>query len=82
MGTLLEPFGSERGPQLARQFAAPALSVADGAFLAHHVDPEGTDVRALFALLRRALAALARELLAPEAGSFAEAGRKKSPTGV
>jgi AcrR family transcriptional regulator len=65
MATLLEPFGG-RGVELAPRFSALALCVADGAFVAHHIDPEETDIRALFELLRRSLAALARELLAPE----------------
>lgn len=64
MVALLEPFG-ERGGDLAPRFAALALSVADGAFIAHHIDPDETDIRALFDLLRRALTALAREILAP-----------------
>lgn len=69
MITLLEPFG-ERGADLAREFAALALSVADGAFIAHHIEPAETDIRALFDLLRRALTALARDLLASDgAGS-------------
>lgn len=68
MSSLLEPFG-ERGAELAPRFAALALCVADGAFVAHHIDPDETDIRALFELLRRALAALARELLAPEGGA-------------
>jgi AcrR family transcriptional regulator len=63
MVTLLEPFG-ERGAELAPEFAALALSVADGAFIAHHIEPDETDIRTLFDLLRRALTALARELLA------------------
>jgi AcrR family transcriptional regulator len=65
MRTLLAPFG-EPGAALARDFAALALCVADGAFLAHHIDA-GTDVRAIFGLLRRALTALAREVFAEEA---------------
>jgi len=67
MVTLLEPFG-ERGAELAPQFAALALTVADGAFIAHHIEPNETDIRALFQLLRRALTALARELLASGEG--------------
>lgn len=63
MVTLLEPFG-ERGAELAPEFAALALSVADGAFIAHHIEPDETHIRTLFDLLRRALTALARELLA------------------
>ena len=35
--------------------------VADGAFIARHIDPDTTDLRATFDLLRRALTALARE---------------------
>jgi AcrR family transcriptional regulator len=65
LGTLLAPPGGRRGAKLAREFAVLALCVADGALIAHLVDPEGTDVRALFDLLRRALTALAREVLAP-----------------
>jgi AcrR family transcriptional regulator len=65
MAALLEPFGG-RGAELAPRFAALALCVADGAFVAHHIDPDETDIRALFELLRRALAALARELPVPE----------------
>jgi AcrR family transcriptional regulator len=67
MATLLEPFGG-CGAELAPEFAALALCVADGAFVAHHIDPHETDIRALFELLRRALTALARELLAPGGG--------------
>jgi AcrR family transcriptional regulator len=59
---LLEPFGSERATDLAPQFAALALSVADGSFIAQHIDPETTNVDALFRLMRRSLTALAREL--------------------
>ena len=34
-----------------------ARAVADGAFLAHHIDPKGTDVRALLGLLRTTIEA-------------------------
>jgi AcrR family transcriptional regulator len=63
---LLEPFGSERAADLAPQFAALALCVADGAFIAQHIDPETTNVDALFRTMRRALSALARELALPD----------------
>lgn len=55
--------GSDRtkAQPMAREFAKLVLCVADGAFVAHHIDPRDTDIRALFDLLRRALAALARE---------------------
>ena len=47
--------------ELARDLAALVLAAADGLFVAHHIDPRATDVAAQFELLRRALAALARE---------------------
>lgn len=62
MVDLLEPFGSARASDLAPQFATLALALADGSFIAQHIDPDTTDVDALFRLLRRALTALAREL--------------------
>jgi AcrR family transcriptional regulator len=67
MFRLLEPLGSEQAADLAPQFAALALCLADGAFIAQHIDPETTNVDALFRLMRRALTALARELVLPEA---------------
>lgn len=66
MFRLLEPFGRERAADLAPQFAALALTVADGAFIAQHIDPETTSVDALFRLMKRALRALARELSLPD----------------
>jgi AcrR family transcriptional regulator len=65
MVTLLEPIGGARGAELADRFAALTLCVADGAFVAHHIDPETTDIRALFDLMHRALSALARETFGP-----------------
>jgi AcrR family transcriptional regulator len=62
MVRMLEPFGGEQSAELAQEFAAFALCVADGAFIAHHIDPETTDVRALFRLMQSALTALAREV--------------------
>lgn len=67
MATLLAPIGGERGAELAESFAALTLCVADGAFISHHIEPDTTDIRALFDLLRRALTALAREVFAPSA---------------
>jgi hypothetical protein len=46
-----------------RYAAHPAGGVDDGAFVAHHIDPRETDIRGIFDLLRRALTALARELV-------------------
>jgi AcrR family transcriptional regulator len=66
MFRLLEPLGSEQAADLAPQFAALALCLADGAFIAQHIDPETTNVDALFRLMRRALTALAREMVLPE----------------
>jgi len=54
--------GGARGAELARDLAALVLAAADGLFVAHHIDPRATDVAGQFELLRRALAALAREL--------------------
>jgi AcrR family transcriptional regulator len=65
MGDLLAPAADPRvRSALARQFADFALMVADGAFIAHHLDPDATDLRAAFDLMRRSLAAFARETLA------------------
>ena len=60
---LLNAFDRKRANRLADEFARLVLCVADGAFVANHIDPEHTDIRGLFDLMRRALAALARELL-------------------
>ena len=62
---LLEPLGSEHAADLAPQCAALALALADGSFIAQHIDPDTTNVNALFSLLRRALSALVRELDTP-----------------
>jgi AcrR family transcriptional regulator len=61
---VLDPSVAER---LAHQFTPFVLCVADGAFVARHVDPD-TDVRRIFDVLRRALTALAREIAAGAAG--------------
>ena len=66
MRLLLEPLLGDRGRGLAAEFAAFTLYVADGAFIAHHIDPDTTDLRATFDLMRRALTALARESAAAE----------------
>lgn len=68
IAALLAPLGGELPAELVREFACFALSAADGVFIAHHIDPETTDVRALFRLMRRALTALAREVLASGEG--------------
>jgi AcrR family transcriptional regulator len=60
---LLDGLGRRRANRLADEFSRLVLCVADGAFVAHHIDPADTDVRRYFDLLRRALTALARELL-------------------
>lgn len=60
----LRDFDADRASKLAHEYARLMLCVADGAFVAHHIDPEQTDLRGFFDLLRRALTALARELLA------------------
>ncbi len=63
LAALLTAFDPESADRFAGEFARLVLCVADGAFVAHHIDPEQTDLRGLFDLLRRALTALARELL-------------------
>ncbi len=63
---LLEPLMGARAGDVAAEFAAFTLFVADGAFIAHHIDPETTDLRAAFDLLRRSLTALARESIETE----------------
>ncbi len=61
MRLLLEPVMGARAGDLAADFASFVLCVADGAFIAHHIDPDTTDLRETFDLTRRALTALARE---------------------
>jgi AcrR family transcriptional regulator len=56
--------GEARARQAAAQLSLFALAFADGAFLAHHIDPRTTDLRALFQQLRIALLALGGQLAA------------------
>jgi len=63
VAALLTAFDQKRANRLADEFARLVLCVADGAFVAHHLDPKQTDIRGLFDVLRRALTALAREIL-------------------
>jgi len=57
---LLAPLKLRNAARVADEYARLVLVVADGAFVAHHIDPEKADIRRSFALLRRALTALAR----------------------
>jgi AcrR family transcriptional regulator len=59
---LLAPLKLRNVQRVADEFSRLVLVVADGAFVAQHIDPQQTDVRRSFDLLRRALTALAREL--------------------
>ncbi|HZR83441.1 MAG TPA: helix-turn-helix domain-containing protein [Candidatus Binatia bacterium] len=59
---LLEPLGPRDADHIADEFARLVLVVADGSFVAQHIDPEQADVRRSFGLLRRALTALVREM--------------------
>ena len=59
---LLAPLKLRNEKRIADEFARLVLVVADGAFVAQHLDPEQADVRRSFGLLRRALTALAREM--------------------
>ena len=63
LSALLIAFDPEHAEQLADEFARLVLCVADGAFIANQIDPRETDIRGLFDLMRRALAALAWDLL-------------------
>jgi anti-sigma-K factor RskA len=63
---LLGSFDRKLADRLAGEFAPFVLCVADGAFVAQHIEP-GTDLRQTFSLLRRALAALTREIIASTA---------------
>jgi AcrR family transcriptional regulator len=62
---LLEPLGPGVAAPLAEEFAPFVLCVADGAFVAQHIDPEQTDLRKFFDLMRRSLTALARDIITP-----------------
>ena len=68
VGALIEAafasLGETRAREVAGKLARFALTFADGAFLAHHIDPQTTDVRALFQQLRIALLALGEKLVA------------------
>jgi len=66
LSVLLESFDPRVVERLAGEFAPLVLCVADGAFVAQHIDRD-TDVRQMFDLLRRALRALAREMVASAA---------------
>lgn len=59
---LLAPLKLRNVQRIADEFAGLVLVVADGAFVAQHIDPEQADVRRSFGLLRRGLTALAREM--------------------
>ena len=59
---LLAPLKLRNAARVADEFARLVLVVADGAFVAHHIDPEKADIRRSFGLLRRALTSLAREM--------------------
>ena len=59
---LLAPLKLRNAARVSDEFARLVLVVADGAFVAHHIDPDKADIRRSFSLLRRALTALAREM--------------------
>jgi AcrR family transcriptional regulator len=63
LGDVLSAIAPKLAERLARELAPFVLCVADGAFVAQHIEP-ATDLRHTFDLLRRAVAALGRELLA------------------
>ncbi|HEY2387707.1 MAG TPA: TetR/AcrR family transcriptional regulator [Candidatus Binatia bacterium] len=57
-------FGPARAQAVASELVLFALAFADGAFLAHHIDPRTTDLQRLFGQLRVALLALGDDLAA------------------
>jgi AcrR family transcriptional regulator len=63
---LLESFDRNLAKRLAGELAVFVLCVADGAFVAQHIDPK-TDLRQVFGVMRRALTALARDIVASAA---------------
>ena len=60
-GGLLSSPDPKSKDSVAGRFADFALMVADGAFIAHHLDRETTDLRAAFDLMRTALTAFIDE---------------------
>jgi AcrR family transcriptional regulator len=62
LGVLLAPLKLRDARRIADEFARLVLVVSDGAFVAQHIDPDQSDVRRSYELLRRALTALAREM--------------------
>ena len=62
LAILLAPLKLRNAKQIADELARLVLIVADGAFVAQHIDPDQSDVRRSYELLRRALTALAREM--------------------
>ncbi len=60
---LIGPVADELPPEALEQFTEFFLALADGAFIANHIDPETTDTGALFLLLQRALRALASQII-------------------
>src|SRR5262249_43972883 len=61
--TMLAPLKLRNEKRIADEFTRLVLVVADGSFVAQHIDPDRADVRRSFDLLRRALTALAREMI-------------------
>ena len=66
LSVLLAAIDPKLADRLADEFAPFVLCVADGAFVAQHIDPHA-DIRPAFGLMQRALTALAREIIASAA---------------
>ena len=62
LAVLLAPLKLRDARRIADEFARLVLVVSDGAFVAQHIEPDQSDVRRSYELLRRALTALAREM--------------------
>ena len=63
---VFDGFSAPVAERMADECALLVLCLADGAFVARHIDPD-TDLRQIFDVLRRALTALAREIAASAA---------------
>lgn len=60
---VFEPLGRARARREAVEAARFALAFVDGCFLAHHIDPDTTDLRRLFLLLRTMFLAYSEQLI-------------------
>jgi len=72
------PLGEVRAREVAAQLSVFALAFADGAFLAHHIDPKTTDLHLLFQQLKTALLSLGESLAGSTKGRRNKSNRVTS----